>query len=362
MTTIVTSLNALTPAWLSDCLAPRFRGIRIGGADVAPLDVGPSYHGNLARIALRDVTGASPPASLVAKLVSDAPAARELGVGMGIYLREALFYEHLAPTVRLQPPACLGVAYDIETRLSVILMEDLTALEVGVQSAGYTPERALATVRQLANQHAAFWDDESIAGLPWLPIWDQPEMVAFVASSYAPVWAGCKDAFAAELTAADADLGDRLGASLPALMAAIAEPPVTLLHGDARYDNLLFDPTDPDVAPRTVDWQFVARGRGAQDLAYFLTQSGDAAVAAAQERALVEAYHARLVENGIVDYDAQTCWDDYRRCALYSLVYPVFTAGMVDPANPAQRDAVATALRRGFAAAARLDSASLLPA
>ena len=42
MTTIVTSLNALTPAWLSDCLAPRFRGIRIGGADVAPLDVGPS--------------------------------------------------------------------------------------------------------------------------------------------------------------------------------------------------------------------------------------------------------------------------------------------------------------------------------
>jgi hypothetical protein len=134
---------------------------------------------------------------------------------------------------------------------------------------------------------------------------------------------------------------------------------VTLLHGDARYDNLLFDRQDDSLPPRTVDWQFVARGRGTQDIAYFLTQSGDGPLAAAHERDLVAAYQARLCAGGVTDYDFEQCWTDYRRFALYSLVYPVFATGLIDPADAAQRAATATILRRGFDASVRLDSVAL---
>ena len=222
------------------------------------------------------------------------------------------------------------------------------------------PWTARATVRQLADQHAAWWDDASLAGIAWLPIWNQPEMVAFVASGYAQVWPGCQAAFGDSLDTADIALGSRLAENLAPLMEAIAAPPVTLLHGDARYDNLLFDAADATVPPRTVDWQFVAVGRGAQDIAYFLTQSADADLAAAHEDDLVAAYHARLVENGVAGYSLDACWDDYRRCALYSLVYPVFTAAMVDPSQAGQRTSMASILRRGFGAAIRLDAAALL--
>jgi hypothetical protein len=360
MISVVTDLAGLTPEWLTACLAERYPGIRVGAARVAPLEIGPSYHGNLGRIDLLDVTGADVPSSLVAKLVSGAPAARALGIGMGIYLREALFYAHLSPSVRLQPPICHGVAYDPDSRLSAILLEDLTALEVGMQDAGYTPERARATVLQLADQHAAFWDDASLADHVWLPIWNQPEMVAFVVGGYAQVWPACRDSYTDVLDGDAIAVGERLAKYLAPLMTAIGTAPVTLLHGDARYDNLLFDPADPTAPPRTVDWQFVARGRGAQDLAYFLTQSAAEDHAAAHERELVAAYHARLVDNGVEGYPADACWDDYRRCALYSLVYPVFTAGMVDASIAGQRDSMATFLRRGFAAALRLESMKLL--
>ena len=360
MTNVVTNLSGLTPDWLTACLADRYPGIRVGSARVTPLDVGASYHGNLARVELLEVSGAEAPEALVAKLVADTPAARDLGIGMGIYLREALFYEQLAPSVRLRPPACHGAVYDPASGLSAILLEDLTDLEVGVQAAGYTPERARTTVLQLADQHAAFWDDDGLAGIAWLPIWNQPDMVAFIVNGFSQVWPVCQAVFADYLGVDDIALGNKLAKSLAQLMEAIAEPPVTLLHGDTRYDNLLFDATDAAVPPRTVDWQFVASGRGAQDLAYFLTQSGDMSVAAAHERDLISAYHGRLVDYGVAGYTAEACWDDFRRCALYSLVYPVFTAGMVDPSNAEQRESTAIILRRGFDAAQRLDATSLL--
>lgn len=358
---VVTSLEALTPEWLTSSLAMRYPGIDVRAAEVVPLEVGPGYHGNLGRIDLLDVSGATPPSTLVAKLVSNSQRAREIGVGMGIYLREALFYEQLASAARLGPPLCHGTVYDLESGLSAILLEDLTSLEVGEQAVGYTAERALATALQLADHHAAFWDAASLADFPWLPIWNQREMVDFVVTGFGPVWQACQTTLRDHLDSDDIALGNRLADNVGNLMEAIAVPPVTLLHGDLRYDNLLFDAVDPTIPPRTVDWQFVGRGRGTQDVAYFLTQSGNADIAATHERDIVTAYHARLVECGVAGYSAEACWHDYRLFALYSLVYPLFTIGMVDPADTNLLNATTAILRRGLDAALRLGSASLIP-
>jgi hypothetical protein len=359
MTRVATSLGELSPDALTAMLSRRFPGVAIVAATVRPLEGGHNYVGNLARVELTDATGAATvPRSLVAKLVPKAAAARDLGSAMGIYLREALFYTSLANSTPGRPPECYGTAFDVDSGLAALLLEDLTHLDVGVQTTGYTRARARATICQLADQHAAFWGGAALADMPWLPVWNQPEMAGFVTHAFGQAWPACRAVFADVLTPADIALGDRLATSLARLMDAIAEPPVTLLHGDARYDNLLFDRGDADAPPRTVDWQFVARGRGVQDIAYFLSQSGDGA---AIERDLVAAYHERLVERGIADYPAEDCWADYRRFALYSLVYPIFATGLVDPADTAMLAATATILRRGFDAALRLESASLIP-
>lgn len=361
MTNIAARIDELTPQWLTETLTGRFPGVAVTAASAKPLEIGLNYVGNLARV---ELTGASGPAglpnSLVAKMVPLAPAARDLGVSMGIYLREALFYEHLAPSVPSRAPHCYGVSFDLSSGLAALLLEDLTDLEVGVQSVGYTLPRARATVLQLADQHAAYWGGEAVSDIPWLPVWNQPEMVGFINHAFAQAWPACQAVFADVLTPADIALGDSLAGSLTGLMNAIAEPPVTLLHGDARYDNLLFDIANNEAPPRTVDWQFVARGRGTQDIAYFLTQSGDSAMAAASERDLVQSYHDRLVANGVGGIDPDRCWRDYRLFALYSLVYPIFATGLIDPANAPQRNATATILRRGFDAAARLEAVNLV--
>merc|ERR1711908_149788 len=56
------------------------------------------------------------------------------------------------------------------------------------------------------------------------------------------------------------------------LLERLARPPLTLLHGDFRLENLRFSTCSP-VSVAAFDWQFVCRGRGAYDLAYFLALS-----------------------------------------------------------------------------------------
>ena len=61
------------------------------------------------------------------------------------------------------------------------------------------------------------------------------------------------------------------------------------------------------------------------------------------DRSLVERYSARLVSNGVTDYDSEAMWEDYRLATAFALAYPVVAGGSLDLANDR-----ATALARGM--------------
>jgi aminoglycoside phosphotransferase (APT) family kinase protein len=92
------------------------------------------------------------------------------------------------------------------------------------------------------------------------------------------------------------------------------------VHGDYRLDNLLFteagagDAGGPGVS--AVDWQTVSLGLPMRDVAFLLETSLATDDRRAHEDALVSAYHEALVAQGVTDYPAELCADDYR----YSLL------------------------------------------
>jgi hypothetical protein len=94
----------------------------------------------------------------------------------------------------------------------------------------------------------------------------------------------------------------------------------SLLHGDYRVDNLLFDPDRTRVT--VVDWQTLTVGLPARDLAYFVATSLAPELRAAVEPELVDAYHDALVTEGVTGYDRETCWQDY---TLGMLQVPLLT-------------------------------------
>ena len=61
-----------------------------------------------------------------------------------------------------------------------------------------------------------------------------------------------------------------------------------------------------------VDWQTMGVGLPRRDLAYFTATSLAPEVRPQIEQDLVGRYHQALLGYGVTDYDADTCWRDYR--------------------------------------------------
>jgi hypothetical protein len=131
----------------------------------------------------------------------------------------------------------------------------------------------------------------------------------------------------------------------------------SLLHGDYRLDNMLFDPARTRVT--VVDWQTLAVGLPARDLAYFTATSLVPDLRSTIEKRLVNAYHRALSAYGVTDYDRDTCWRDYR---LGTLQAPLLTIlGFAFAAATERGDEmILTMLRRGCRAIRELGTLELI--
>ena len=145
---------------------------------------------------------------------------------------------------------------------------------------------------------------------------------------------------------------------MPGLLDDLATEPTTMIHGDWRADNLLFE---PDGSVAALDFQLIGTGRGTYDLAYFITQSLDRADAAAARAGASSTAGCRPSRRPACPAaDNATAWEDYRKAALFCLVYPVVAWRGMDAGDPRQVDLATTMLDRFDRAVAELDLADLL--
>ena len=76
-------------------------------------------------------------------------------------------------------------------------------------------------------------------------------------------------------------------------------PPLGLVHGDYRLDNMLFGAQEGARAFTIVDWQTVGWGPVMTDAAYFIGGALSVQARRTHEQALVRDYHRALAEQGV---------------------------------------------------------------
>jgi len=155
--------------------------------------------------------------------------------------------------------------------------------------------------------------------------------------------------------------GARVGPSTGAILRALCAGPQTICHADFRLENMFFAANAEQPPFAIVDWQSITKSSGAQDLAYYLTQSVQLDVRRRHERDLLARYLEGLRAGGVRDYGRDDLVLDYRRATLYLLEYAVVIAATLDLANE-RGGAIARALsERACAALDDLDCGALLP-
>jgi aminoglycoside phosphotransferase (APT) family kinase protein len=339
----------VTSAWLSAVL-----GTDISDVTVTPVGTGqtgatyrvtPTYTG--ARAGLPD--------TMIVKLPSQDEAVRER-VALG-YRAEYAFYTEVADTLTVPLPKWFHCEIDRDGADFVLLMADLAPAVQGDQIAGCSPVEARLAVQALAGLHGPRWCDPE-----WLTLTGvtMPRADADFAGGMGDLAKMAADATIGKLgeRMTEADRGTLVeAAALVGPWLLLAPDRFSLLHGDYRVDNLLFDPERTRVT--VVDWQTLTVGLPARDLAYFVATSLAPELRAAVEQELVDAYYDALTAEGVTDYTRETCWQDY---ILGMLQVPLLTTFGFAFAAATDRgdDMVLAMLERGCRAIRELGTLDLI--
>jgi len=318
--------DALTPAWLTDALEGHLDGAVVVGADLTPVGTGQMC--DSVRIALRYDRETDAPATVVAKLPAADETSRATALALGSYENEVRFYQQLAPELPIRTPTVFHADIDVETASFVLLLEDLAPAAQGDQLTGCTPDEAKVAVDELVRLHAPRWDDPELESYAWLHR-DPEGNQQFMTMLLPTLWDGFRERYAADLGPEVHEVGDVLFAHLGSFLTSDSRPH-TIVHGDYRLDNLLFDPTPGGTPIAVVDWQTCTHGPALNDVAYFIGAGLIAEHRRDVEEELVRGYHAGLLAAGVAGYDWDRCWLDYRRGTVAGLIMAIAASMLVE--------------------------------
>ena len=337
MSTFPTTTSELTAEWMTEAL----RGSGTIGPDTSVesivIDEGAAGVGFMGEVANVGVSycgdAAGGPARVVAKFATNVPEIRTMMHPTRVYEREHRFYERLAGETPVRTPGVYHVTCEVSddpmAERYMLLLEDLSDLELGDQLSGVTPEQAESALVGLARHHARFWNRAGLEDATFAPTINGPLNKAGQ-GIYEASLPGFKEVFADALLPEMVPVSEAYGANHPLLLDRFAAMPHTLVHFDFRADNLFFD-TDGSVV--VIDWQSISIGGGSADVGYFLGQNLAVADLRAHEDDLLHRYHDTLVAEGVTGYEFDQFFDDYRMAVLYGWVIPVFAVGSLDTSS-----------------------------
>jgi hypothetical protein len=328
--------DEVTPAWLTTVLrgAGVLRTAAVTAVDWEVIGEEQGFTGVVARLCARysgGDPGATVPTTFVAKFPTASRtwlpayrAAQERNTASARWryqrcAREVSFYREIAPHgPALAPRNYFGAADDPSGRV-VLLLEDVGGARTGDVLAGCSPVEAARVLDAMAPFHAYWWERADAPA--WLPEWSGDHHTR--QQTYAQRVEPFLDRFGASLPPPVRAAVEALRHGYARVLSALDRAPATVIHADLHLDNVLFVPADAERPVVVLDWQSVAKGAAAVDLAFFLVGSLAPDDRRMAEEGLLRRYYECLVEHGMTGYPLARLRDDYRLALLR------FLAGIV---------------------------------
>jgi len=342
------NIEEVTNEWLSDLLH-----VEILGQSRTQIGQGVGLLGDIYRVGLDlgQTQNVDAPKSIVVKLPSSIVENRQQAVALGMFEAEVRFYNELAPRAKIGLPTVFHAAVAPGGEEFVIVMQDLSDLDMVNQSDGMSATQAGSAVKVLASLHAVWWGQAQRDEFEWIPTMVGPR-IEFVDDYLAQIFPNFVDNFAGELPPGALEVYEGFIGNYAKINQQLAQrSPWTIAHQDSRVENMLFGPPGSDQVV-VIDWQGLGRGPGAYDLGYTLGGSMEPEVRRANEAQLLQSYHQQLTSDGVEGYTLEQLEEDYAHSHLMGgLATSILTGGAMDLSNVRGRQLISTmACRHAIAA------------
>ena len=308
----------ITPAWFHEHL-----GWKVDHVDIHEIGAG---LGVMSAVYRARLTGEDVPESVVVKLTAIDPAAAFTGTVLRMYSREAVFFNGLVNDVPIRVPAGHYGAVSDDGAEFVVVMEDLAGNRMIDQTEEMSAADAERVIDALAAWHAKWWNRvDGMCESGVAVALSDPIYPAMLPSLFEEGWAKLNASHHCVPPDPLQPVGPEFGGAVAAMLASLSEGPLTLLHGDYRSDNMMFDADDQLML---MDFQLIGVGSAPYDLAYFIGSCLD--VDATRERELFDRWAAAMIAHGVPGSDLDDMWEKYRVAAAFCLVYPVVASRGMD--------------------------------
>jgi len=240
---------------------------------------------------------------------------------------EVEFYRRVAPAMQHPPVVrCYDAAYSPETKRSHLLLDDLSASHAEVDSRPSPPRETCERVMDCLARFHAFW-------------WEHPRLGKDIGSAPEPPdVAGMEEHLAGFISF----LGDQLPLDKQRIYKRVVSTALdrwhrrfaekrtrpndglTVIHGDAHFENFLLPREAEQDRLRIIDWQFWNVSAGPQDLAFMIARNWTREERRLLEMDLVRRYHDGLLRHGVEGYSWEDCWRDYREQSIENVLIPMW--------------------------------------
>lgn len=301
--------NEIDAGWLEAALAERHEGLRVESVEIADRAEVTNSHAWL-RVAYAPGSEEGP-TSLFCKLLPNDPARRVAIAQTQMGLREAKFYEALAPQLSMRIPEAHVVRYEEdEGGAFILLLEDLNESGCTVSSGpeSPTPDAAAKALEDLAAMHVRFEDPaRRQAEAAWVLEPDPP-------SDYGSLrLAEGLEHHRDRLTPAFAEMSEVYIEHRDALHDVWKRGPKTVIHGDTHIGNLF----DDHGVTGFLDWGLVVVSTALRDVSYFLNMCLSVEDRRSHDADLIRHYLDIRGALGGVEISFDEAWQSHRLQAAY---------------------------------------------
>lgn len=241
---------------------------------------------------------------------------------LGLYEREYYFYESISRFINIDAPYFYGLIKDDNFNNIGILMENQLEKNnfIGLNLNNESIEVSLKIIDNLAKFHSKFWNKNLSKSFPLLKKHNdsmfQPKWSNFInskISTYKQKWLNV-------LTSDDIKKTDLIVATFTDIQNRLSTGNLTLCHGDVKAPNMFFTKSKD---PIFIDWQYIAIGKGVQDLVFFMIESYDIDKINSYMDIFKNYYYVKLLEYGVNNYKKEDYEQDFKDAICY---FPFFVA------------------------------------
>jgi HAD superfamily hydrolase (TIGR01509 family) len=244
---------------------------------------------------------------------------------LGLYERENYFYDAVSKYINISCPTFYGLIKDDDLNTIGILMENLNINQSHILNLDLNKHDiniSLQVISELAKFHSKYWNKDIHRAFPQLKKHNDPLFNPVWTNFINDNWTLFVNNWSNVLTPTQIQSAENIKNNFQQIQDDLSRSHLTIVHGDVKSPNIFYNSGNHNL-PIFLDWQYIAIGKGVQDLVFFLIESFDIANIKLNYPIFKNYYYKKILENGITNYSFDEYERDLRNAVCY---FPFFVA------------------------------------